>query len=182
MNHGTFEKVYGQFSDIIGPDTRHYPDKSFWESVGNCDLDRQLTDLADCFRQCSSCQRQVFRSSVHAHASWNLIAYVRRLALLLLRDSDPIWVRRGLAIANLENGQSDFRDSIVSLVILRAAAESIGLDPVPEFNETIKDCEKSMIGILENARDHHPQDVRCILRTFGPDELKPTRQRNPNAS
>jgi hypothetical protein len=104
------------------------------------------------------------------------------LALLLLRDRDPIWVRRGLAIANLENGQFDFRDSIVSLVILRAATESIDLDPVPEFNKTIKSCEKSMIGILENARDHHPQNVRELLRIFGPDELKPRRQRKPNAS
>jgi hypothetical protein len=180
MKSDTFQECCQQFKSIVGPDMGHYPDRNFWKSVGHGERDRQLTELADCLIRCTLRQKQFFRSAVHDHAIWNLIAYVRRVAVLLIREREPIWLRRGLEIAILESGRFDYRDSICSLVILRAAAESIGLDPIPDFDKAIRHCDSSMEHILQNARDHLPKDVRDILRMFGPDDLKTKRSRKSN--
>ncbi len=177
MKTDEFQMCFQRFEFIIGPDDRHYPDRIFWKSVGNCKRDSQLTELADCLIRCTLNQRQLIRSVVHDHAMWNLIAFVRRVAVLLIREREPIWLRRGLEIAILESGRMDYRDSICSLVILRAAAESIGFDPIPDFDKALRHCDPTMEHILLNARDHLPKNVGVILRMFGPDELKTKRSR-----
>lgn len=160
-------------SAAIGSNPSRYDDADFWGSIGDNELDDQLTLLADMFASASDADRATIRSSVHPNALWNLIAYVRRMALPVLRERDAKWLERGLFVAAIEDGRFDFRDLIVSLVILRAASEQIGLDCHSYFNYIIEHCSLSSVGTFANARDHSPSNVSDLLQSFGPPELLP---------
>jgi hypothetical protein len=155
----------------------NFRDSDFWISAGKTKLDRQLTQLADLYIEASSEQKEEIRSSVAPRAEWNLVAFVRRLAVHLLDDLNPLWLKRGLAIACVENGRFDFRDTITSLVILRAAAEQAGIDPLPYFDNALSHCDHRVEHMIENARNYKPSDMRYILRECGPSELKPKRRK-----
>lgn len=179
MNTSDFDALLPTFEPLLGPDAaRHtYATREFWKSTGTHPLDVELSRLADFYGKCDATQRNTLRSSLHAAASWNLLAYVRRMALRILETHDPRWLISALRIASLENAICDYRDSIVSLVIARAAAESVSIDPLPHFAEAISQCDPAMVSTFTNARDHRPRDVRDILRSFGPPQLKPGRRR-----
>ncbi len=145
-----------------------YKDNCFWASVGECELDHQLTQLADIFVNVPIDQQQIVRDAIRPGALWNLIAYVRRLSVLISKTSDPIWLRRALAVAAIEDGRFDFRDTIVSLVIARAAAEQVGIDYIAHFNWCLQTFKPSSRDSFTNARDHSESNVRGILRSFGP--------------
>ena len=179
MNPSEFESLLPIFEPVLGPEAKRlrYADAEFWESIGTHPLDLQLSQLADFYGKCTATQRCTLRQSLNPVASWNLVVFVRRMALQILKTKDARWLISALRIACVENAMFDFRDSIVSLVIVRAAAESVSIDPVPHFAEALSQCDTEMAATLTNARDHRPNDVRDILREFGPSELKPERQR-----
>jgi len=175
MDESTFQAAVQTFAPILGPDAQHarYDQADFWGRIGQHPLDLQITALADFCLQCSPDQRMALLRSRQGMPSWHLVCYVRRLALQLLETPDQLWLQRGLAIACLENAEDDYRDSIVSLVILRAAAEQVGLDTRPAFTAAMAECDPQFVSTLQNARDHRPSDVRATLRAFGPPQLKP---------
>lgn len=176
MDDVIFHERLRMLVHAIGPNEAFFRDSDFWETAGTTKLDNELARLADLYLESSSSQQASIRLAVNPRAEWNLVAYVRRLAIVILHEKDPTWVRRGLAIACLENGSFDFRDSIASLVILRSAAEESGIDPIQYFDEALGTCEKDFVHVIENARDHRLNDVRDILREFGPPALKPKRR------
>lgn len=180
MDEVIFQERLRMLAKAIGPNEPFFRDPDFWETAGTTKLDHELARLADLCLESSSPQQTSIRLAVNPRAEWNLVAYVRRLAIMILQEKDPIWLRRGLAIACLENGSFDFRDSIVSLVILRSAAEQSGIDPIQYFDDALGTCEKEFVHVIENARDHKPKDVRDILREFGPPALKPKRRNRSN--
>ena len=179
MNNAVFESEFQSFGPMLHADVRRlrYPAAGFWESIGTHALDIQLSGLADFYGRCRAAQRRTLRRSISVAASCNLLVYVRRMSLQIMETWDPIWLVRALAAASLENAQFDYRDSIVSLVIARAGAESVDIDPLAYFESAIDKCDPEMVPMFTNARDHRPNDVRDILREFGPPELKPKRKR-----
>ena len=180
-NQSEFDALLPTFEPLLGPDAARqtYAIRKFWDSIGTHVLDVQLIQLADFYGKCSAGQRGTLRRSLNPAASWNLLAFVRRMALQIIETKDPRWLIAALRIASLENAACDYRDSIVSLVIARAAAESVSIDPLPHFNEAIAQCDAEMISTFTNARDHRPRDVRDILRAFGPPQLRPKRKQKP---
>ncbi|MFO0977220.1 MAG: hypothetical protein U0996_12530 [Planctomycetaceae bacterium] len=174
-----FENILASSEAAIGPQAEEfrYNDRQFWSLIGTHPLDLELDRLAAAYSRCTGTQRQTLRGRVHPTASWGLIAYVRRMSLRILATGDDAWLTSALLIASLENAMFDFRDSIVSLVIVRAAAEQMLIDVVPHFNKAIKLSSAEMKSNFINARDHKPSDVRDILRAFGPKELKPKRKK-----
>jgi hypothetical protein len=99
------------------------------------------------------------------------------MSVQILHTKDETWLKSALNIASLENATYDYRDSIVSLVIARAASESVSIDAKPYFDKAIKLSSAEMKPTLINARDYRPKDVRDLLREFGPPELKPQRRK-----
>jgi predicted RNA-binding Zn ribbon-like protein len=180
MNTSQFDALLPTFELVLGPDAARqmYADEEFWDSIGTHVLDVQLSRLADFYGKSNATQRRTLRRALNPAASWNLVAYVRRMALRILETEDPRWLVSAFNIASLENATIDFRDSIVSLVIARAAAESVSIDPLPHFAKAISQCDSEMVSTFTNARDHRPSDVRDILREFGPPQLKPKRKRS----
>lgn len=179
MNTSEFDALLPAFEPLLGLGAarQRYADRVFWDSIGTHALDLQLSQLADFYGKSNATQRRTLRSLLNASASWNLVAYVRRMALQILGTQEPRWLISAFQIASLENAICDYRDSIVSLVIARAAAESVSIDPLPHFAKAISQCDSEMVSHFENARDHGPSDVRDILREFGPPQLKPRRKR-----
>jgi hypothetical protein len=152
------------------PDGGGYTATSIWSSVGTHDLDRKLTHLADLYRAAASSQRAVIRGYFdHRRADLdNMWIYVRRVGRLIRSPADIEWLRRGLAIAAIEGGRVDYRDTIVSLVLLRYASERAGIDPRPEFDEAMNLAEECATESFENARDHDDSDVEYTVSAFGP--------------
>ncbi|NQT12703.1 MAG: hypothetical protein HQ582_08140 [Planctomycetes bacterium] len=177
MDTDTFQQRLKLLAGAIGPDVQHYRDSDFWDSAGTTRLDEEFALLADLYLESSTTQQESIRAAVAPKAEWNLVAYVRRLSIILFAEPDPTWIRRGLAIACIENGRFDFRDLIVSLVILRSAAEQMHVDPLPYFGDALLHCDEPVVHIIEDARDHREKDVRDILREFGPPALKPKRRK-----
>src|SRR5690606_29946878 len=124
----------------------------------------------------SSRQRQVMRQSLCelsddcARFRWALLIYVRRGGTMLKSPDDAIWLKRGLAIASLENAGFDPRDTIVSLVLLRYAAEEAGLDVKQYFSQAIENSDDNLNGCLTNALHHGPLNTWKLICTHGPPE------------
>jgi hypothetical protein len=175
MSHDLIALRLDELSNAIGPDSLSYNDAGFWTSVGATELDQQLTRLADLFVHTPENQRPRVRDAVHARSLWNLVSYVRRTSLLILTSRDAIWLRRALAIAAIEDSRYDYRDLIVSLVIVRAASEQVGLDPIPLFDWCLDTLKPTSRDTFTNARDHADSDVCDILKHFGPPELQAQR-------
>jgi hypothetical protein len=98
--------------------------------------------------------------------------YVRRMGKRIQSADDVEWVRRGLAIAAIEGGRRDFRDTTISLVLLRHGAERVkmpfdGLFRQIQAGEYISPENKPL---FENARTHGATDVVNAVRKFGPVE------------
>jgi hypothetical protein len=148
---------------------RHTP---LWSYVGRRKLDQKLTRLAELYRNSPPERRQhvyEFFEGQRARLDEMLI-YVRRVALLIQSKQDVDWVQRGFTIATVEGGRVDYRDSIVSLVILRYGAERAGIKTRPFFEEAIRIASPEGRGIFRNARDHSKGDVQYIICKAGPPE------------
>jgi hypothetical protein len=160
------------------PDGAGYLDTPVWSYIGRRKLDRKLTQLADLYRRSDPVRRKDMRD--YFEGQWDRLdemwIYVRRVAKLIRSKKDTGWLRRGLAIAALEGGRVDYRDTIVSLVILRYGAERVGIDARPFFDEAITIASPRSRGIFTNARNHRRSDVAYTVKEMGPpdwaDELK----------
>jgi hypothetical protein len=62
-----------------------------------------------------------------------LLGYVYTSASRLQSSADGEWLRKGLAAASIENCSVDYRDVLLALAELYAAAEKVGIDPKPHF-------------------------------------------------
>lgn len=80
---------------------------------------------------------------------------------------DGQWYRRGLALVDLTARGDDIRDTIVTLVLLRHAAEQAGLDAVAGLAAAAIRADETLRAAFINARDHAPADVAATVRAFG---------------
>ena len=171
MNQSVFQTKFQKWQTSFGTgDDPVYEKGSRWTNIGNSSLDKKFTELAELFLAANPEQRELIRDYFEGQSDllWKLITYERRVAMLITTVEDSNWLRLGLAIASIENGRLDFRDSIVSLVILRYAAKRVGINPSSYFNDIIKISPRE--GIFINARDHSSWGVRGIVNAFGPEE------------
>jgi hypothetical protein len=151
---------------------RAYRGRNLWAKAGKLPVDERLRELGDLYWHATPKQRQLIRDSVAERDTWNLVVFVRRVALVLQSADDVGWLWDALAVALIEGGSSDYRDLIVSLVLLRFGAERAGIGPRPHFNKALSIATPAMTGILKNARDHSPRDVRITVGAFGPASWK----------
>jgi hypothetical protein len=76
-------------------------------------------------------------------------------------------LRRALARGDVSGPEDDLRDVVVTLVLLRHAAERAGLDAVTILGEAAHLASAATRPAFENARDHSPEDVLYTARAFG---------------
>lgn len=175
MHAAVFTKKFRQCADALQTCDCAYASNDFWSDAGSRPLDLSLSPLADLYWEADNGQRQQIRDAVDPRIIWELLVYIRRVAVLIEGKDDVQWLRRGLAIAAIVSGREDYRDLIVSLVILRQGAERVGIKTQKHFNDTIKIAEPAIHGILENARDHGESGVDAIISAFGSPQWHPKR-------
>lgn len=152
------------------PGTGDYSSAAAWAEVGALNLDKRLAELADLYLETGPEKRADIRAFFEGNQACldEMWLFVRRVAKLLEFESDPKWVRRALAVAEIEGGRVDYRDSIVSLVLLRYGAERVGIDPRPLFDTALLSSPSDFTELLTNARDHASADVQSTVQAFGP--------------
>jgi thiol:disulfide interchange protein len=88
MDEETFEKRFEECRLPAGTRDRVYRSGSrCWTNVGRRPLDSRLSALADLYWAATPEQRRQIRDSVQ-EASWELVFYVRRIALLIRSQED----------------------------------------------------------------------------------------------
>jgi hypothetical protein len=142
--------------------------RNIWADPGTRDLDAAIDVLADYYIDFPSA-RDTIRSELSEIGSlWSLVLFVRRVGLLLRTAEGEQWLNRGLAVASMVDANCDYRDLIVSLVILRSLAMDAGMNTDSSFDAAIDWSTDRMHGILTNARNHAASDIRITLASFGP--------------
>lgn len=156
------------------PTNDGYAKVGAWEQIGQCAADRRWSALADLYLAADTSRRRQIREYFGTRPD-DLDAmgmYVRRMGKRLQSADDVQWLRRGLAIATVEGGRRDYRDSIVSLVLLRHGAERADISCDPLFRQ-IQGPEYSAPEnkpLFENARTHAALDVAQTVLTYGPQD------------
>jgi cyclase len=164
------DKKFGEWRQM--PGTGEYAKIGIWERLGECDLDRRLSKLADLYLSSDTSRRKQIRDYFAGRNGEldEMWIYVRRMGALVRSADDVALIRRGLAIAAIEGARIDYRDTIVSLVLLRRGGERAGIKVDPLFRE-IQQGEfmaPENKPHFENARTHKPSDVAATIRAFGP--------------
>jgi hypothetical protein len=172
MDNTTFKERFLDYENILKNGDSYYRRAEIWSNVGNRSLDEKLSELADLYWDSTQTQQKLIRDAVNPSRTWELIVYIRRIAMLIVSQSDGNWLRRGLAVAAIENSSFDYRDLIVSLVILRYAAEQAGIKTRQYFNDTMKISDPIIHDVLRNARDHSESCVTQTIHAFGPPQWK----------
>ena len=137
-----------------------------WAQPGDRLLDQSASAVADWYIDHLS-ERELIRKETRQWGSlWGLILFVRRVGILV--DADTKWLSRGLAIASIVDANCDYRDLIVSLVVLRSLAMDAGLETDAAFDIALGWSTERMHGILMNVRNHDLSDIQSTVATFGP--------------
>ncbi len=87
MNTDAFNQRFGPLAEAISGVEPLVRDSDFWNLAGKTKLDHLLTELAGLYIEASSEQKEEIRSSVAPRAEWNLVAFVRRLAIRFVRQT-----------------------------------------------------------------------------------------------
>jgi hypothetical protein len=84
--------------------------------------------------------------------------------------NDGEWLEIGIAATLIDGLRSDFRELIISLVLLRFAAESHGMSTKHFFDNVIQNTNEKIIEVLTNVRDHEKSSIHFTVQTFGDPE------------
>jgi hypothetical protein len=170
MDQIEFESRFSNISEKIKrPDLFYnFIGNNIWENAGTLPRDVFFTEFAELYIDADTAQRKRISDYFAAHSLINnLYLYVRRIGKLILSEHDSRWLQIGIAAALIDGGRNDYRDLIVSLVLLRFAAELHEIDTKPFFNDAIQNADEKMRSILTNARDHKEADIHFTVQNSG---------------
>jgi hypothetical protein len=141
---------------------------------GGCALDGKLTMLAEMYLVGDADQRQWLRDTFVGQSDflWDLQLFTRRTTLWMDGAMDDRWLLRALAMIAIENAGVDYRDTVVTLVILRFAADIAGLDFAALVGSIPELQSEALYPHIEGAITHNPSDMRFTIQSFGPPHLQ----------
>ncbi len=139
-----------------------------WRNIGVNPLDVAFAELSELYLEADSVQKKyIFDSIANDRSLYDIWYFVRRVGKQINSAGDSRWLEIGIAAAMIDGGRADFRDLIVSMVLLRFAAEVCGVNTKPFFDNAMQNADEEMIPILKNVRDHSQKEVRYTVRSFG---------------
>lgn len=141
-----------------------------WEKIGKHPLDKLYIELTQIYLEAKPDERRVIENAVTKNRSIQrqLLIFVRRLAKLIKSKNQLDIVRYGLIGAAIEDKHYDSRDTIISLVILKYAADKVGIDTSALIDEISPIAPPNMSDIYENVKTHPHSSVLHTIKTFGP--------------
>jgi hypothetical protein len=145
-----------------------------WENIGANPHDQLFTELAELYLQSTNFQRQAIYSYCGKQIDYleNVWCFIRRIGVFVQSQEDIKWLEIGLASALLDGGRADYRDLIVSLVLLRFIAEKHKINTKPIFDRFIRLADENMKGIFLNAQDHSKAGISNWVGIFGHPDWK----------
>ena len=145
---------------------RSEPVERYLARAGTEPLDAAIAELCDVYLDSDlegrSDIREVFANQREFRQT--LLAYVFRAASALRREPSARWVRRGITAAAIEDQRLDYRDSIVGLIVLRWAAERVGLDPRPEFESLATAASERTGAMIRGIPTRSASEVAYTVR------------------
>ena len=113
-----------------------------WSNVGTNLLDIALIELTSLYLESESAQREfIFNHFANDELLNDLWYFVRRIGKQIPSKDDGKYLELGIAASLIDGGRADFRDLIVSLMLLRFAAELQGIDTKPFFDGAIQNAD-----------------------------------------
>ena len=113
-------------------------------------LDFEITDLLESWMKLNSSQREEAARQISHEQRWSLLAYGERMASLSVRTSDAKLIHLGLVAVGIDGWRGDWRDNLLIVSLLYDAANRIGVDPGPIFeNAAALLADRAASGIRE---------------------------------
>ena len=147
-----------------------------WEALGECDTDKRFNLLADLYLKTDSGVRRQIREyfSDREKELESMCLYVRRMSARIQSPNDVEWARKAIAIAAIEGGRADYRDTITSLALLRHRSNRAGLS-IDSLFKQIQEPEflaPENRPMFENARTLSSDEMEKIAVSSGPSDQK----------
>ncbi len=89
--------------------------------------------LCDIFRTSSASEREALADALGSRGRRLLLSYAWKMAERAVEKNSPELVHKGLTALAIEGGRDDFRDTIMSMVVLHHSACKLGMDVVRAF-------------------------------------------------
>jgi hypothetical protein len=174
MNQVQFEARFTAIHEKLAHARGSYnftAEEGIWGNIGANPLDIAFLELSELYLEADHIRKKyIFDAIASTSALYDIWYFVRRIGKQIKAASDHKWLEIGIAAAMIDGARTDYRDLIVSMVLLRFAAELHGIDPKPFFDQAIQNADETMMPILKNVRDHSQKDVRYTVRSFGDPE------------
>jgi hypothetical protein len=175
MEQSKFENRFFEWQVSFGTENIAYQFQDVddvWKNIGSHPADQLFARLAELYLESNTDQRQqIYSYCGNEHKLLdNLWYFIRRIGFLIHSKDDERWFQIGIVSALLDGGRSDFRDLVISLVLLRFVAERRGIDIESVFNTFIPSADENTRGLLENVRDHPESSIHMTVQDFGPPE------------
>jgi len=171
MNDDEFQTKFQSWKNDFLSNRKQY-DNQVWANLIEHPLDISFIGLAELYQASGEGQRLVIENFFERKPewTWQLVIFIRRTAKLLNPSNNNKMINAGLSIANLVSKKDDFRDIIVSLIILRFAAEKSGLDIKPSLEKAMINANDVLRNILTSTLNHDHSSVVWTIKNFGPTE------------
>lgn len=171
MPNNFFDARLSAIVSQLDADKRFYRAKNMhvlWRPLFGTPFDRLMTDVTLLYLEADGTQRKELLERLAKHRDWTYDAtyFMGRVTARIRTAEDAIWVKASLAAARVLDGRADFRDIILSLVLVRHVAEQRGIDVQAIIDAEIESDEDPLRDILLNVRNHSPRDVMSTLQFF----------------
>lgn len=143
-----------------------------WDDINNHPFDLALDQLAQIYIGASLEERKAIEEFVKRRPklSWALVLYVRRVALRIQHKKENILAYCALELALLASKSDDIRDIVISLMLLKAGAERIGLDLKPLYDSIDPSHLTNSKSIFYKTENQPHDSIIYAIRNFGPPE------------
>ena len=139
-----------------------------WSNIGTHPLDIAIIELANLYLESDGAQRVlIFNHFTNDELLNDLWYFVRRVGKQIHSKDHIKYLELGIAASLIDGGRADFRDLIVSLILLRYAAEMQDIDAKPYFDRAIQSANEKMKSILTSVRDEKESGLHYTVQIFG---------------
>ncbi len=164
MDSQVFENRLAALVAKLAPGTCRFQPRSMaviWRRPFGLPFDRLMTELVTLYLEADDAQRQRLAEQTAAYRPvlGDASHFICRLLSCLRTPADTQWVRLALAVTRLDVDRTDYRDLIMSLVLVRYVAAHRGLDILPLIDEELATASGTLREILLNVRQHSERDL-----------------------
>jgi hypothetical protein len=171
MDQMQFASKFSSIQAKLSNSSNYYKFKTVedvWKNIGTNPLDIAIIELTNLYLESDNIQREfIFNHFTSNELLNDLWYFVRRIGKQINAKDDSKYLELGIAASLIDGGRADFRDLIVSITLLRFAAEIRDIDTRPYFDQALQNANERMKSILASVRDEKESGLHYTVQTFG---------------